>query len=74
MLTYKGQQVWLQQADRESGLGTVRLADGRFRVVPLAGLTGSRGGAMEVAVEVRRCVVSAARVEGTSSPAKPHEG
>lgn len=54
MITYKGQQVSVTDADKKRGEATVRLPSGQYRLVSVGALTGTKGGAMEVAFTISR--------------------
>lgn len=54
MITYQREPVSLIAVDQAIGDATIRLGDGRFRVVPICRLSASHGTG-EVIQAVRRC-------------------
>lgn len=54
MITYQREPVALVAVDQSVGDATIRLTDGRFRVVPI-GKLGATHGAGEVIQLVRQC-------------------
>lgn len=54
MITYQNDPVNLVAVDQSLGDATIRLADGRYQLVPICRLRGTHG-AGEVIQAVRRC-------------------
>lgn len=54
MITYQGEPVSLIAVDQGIGDATIRLADGRYQLVPICRLQGTHG-AGEIIQAVRRC-------------------